>query len=521
MSGSCGSSACSGTAKADRGSRQGSFPVLWRGRPLRHLLLVVLAVALWACSGDGGYLSGSGAAGFRAHRSDWGGGYHAIVSGIVEVDMQAGCVWLSLSGGNRYPVIWPVGTSARSGPFEITVGKRQAIGEGQVVRPGDFVEGGGGYLQADSAPQRYGLEPFPTECLQGSEAAVFNPGSPIDITPGVGLELVETLAGRFPLPESMGLDLIAVDPDTPSVAVINLSFGTVHQYEPGRYHGPKDTIDGASTRGWFIHLWSQGTIYSYLYSHGRLDSEPMVYKPDPLSRTPAAASTLVVLPAPDSEHTWLVQPGVANDVTLVELVNLVGMRVNRLMSTSVEGKWQPVGVTIEGLVLVTDGPEPITRLISPDGMVRAEVEGTALSVGRNGAAVLRPDRSLITTDARLDNPTQVDKPGTGEWMPVSGPLASTTTPLTITTSDQFLVMLASEPEKGPSSAGELMVIDPSGYAIPIYEVSRGPHLASWSRGGDWVVVVEDSTVTLVNLEDGSIEPLGALVPDSHRVLTAG
>ena len=478
---------------------------------------VVVALVLSACSGDGqsggGYLSGSGAGdGFRVHRSDPRGGRDAIVSGIVEVDLDTGCVWLSDPDGTRYPVIWPVGTSARSDPFGITV-------EGdRVVRPGDRVEGGGGYIAASSATRRLGLEPFPTECVQTGDAAVFNAGSRIEITPGVGLELAGTLAGRFSLPEPIGLELIAVDSDAPRVAVIDFVSGTVHQYEPGRYQGPADTIDGASGGGGLIHLWSQGTVYSY---PGRLDSEPLVYQPDPLRQTPAAMSTLSVLPAPDRKHTWLVQPGVGNALTLVELVNLVGMRVTRLMSAGIEGRWHPLGVTIEGLVLVTDDPEPITRLVSPDGTVGAEVAGTALSVGWNGAAVLRPDGSLIVSDARLDNPTRVDKPATGEWVPVGGPFASTTSPPAITATDHFLVMLAGEPETGPLSAATLMVIDPAGHATPLHELSQVPHLASWSRGEDWVVVVEDSSVTLINTEDGTVEPLGALVPDSHRVLTAG
>ena len=478
---------------------------------------VVVAVALWGCSSDGetagGSLSGFSATdGFRVHRSHPGGGLHAIVSGIVEVDLDAGCVWLSESDGARYPVVWPVGTSARSDPFGITVGK------GQVVRPGDRIKGGGGYTPADSATRHLGLEPFPTACVHVGTAAVFNADSPIDITPGVGLELAESLADRFSLPKPIGLELIAVNPDAPSVAVVDFVTGTVHQHDSGQYHGPTDTIDGASGGGGFIHLWSQGTIYSY---PGQLNSKPLVYQPDPLRQTPAVTSTLVVLPAPDGKHTWLVQPGIGNDPTLVELVNLVGMRVTRRMSTGIEGTWQPLGATIEGLVLVTDDPEPITRLVSSDGTVQAELEGTALSVGWNGAAVLRPGGSLILTDARLTNPTQVDKPGTGEWVPVGGPFASTTSPPASTATDQFLVMLAREPQKGPLSAGTLMVVDPAGHATPIHELSQGPHIASWSRGEDWIVVVEDSSVTLVHTEDGSIEPLGALIPDSHRVLSAG
>ena len=479
--------------------------------------VVVAGLVLWSCSGDGesagGYLSGSGASdSFRVHRSDPRGGRDAIVSGIVEVDLDAGCVWLSDPDGTRYPVIWPAGTSARSDPFGITVG------EGLVVRPGDRVEGGGGYVAAGSATRRLGLEPFPAECVQVGTAAVFNAGSLIEVTPSVGLEVAGTLAGRFSVPEPIGLELIAVNADAASVAVIDFVSGTVHQYEPGRYQGPTEAIDGASGGGGFIHVWSEGTIYSY---PGWLDSEPVVYQPDPLRQSPSGVSSLVVLPAPGGEHTWLVQPGVGNDVTLVELVNLVGMRVNRLMSAGIEGRWQPVGATIDGLVLVADDPEPITRLVSPDGIIRAEVAGTALSVGWNGAAVLRPDGSLFVTDARLGNPTRVGRPARGEWVPAGGPLSSTSSPPATTATDQFLVTLAGDSEKGPLSAATLMVVDPAGHATPIYELSQGPPFAFWSRGADWVVVVEDSAVTLVNTEDGSIEPLGPIVPDSHRVLTAG
>ena len=74
---------------------------------------------------------------------------------------------------------------------------------------------------------------------------------------------------------------------------------------------------------------------------------------------------------------------------------------------------------------------------------------------------------------------------------------------------------------GPLSAGQLTVVDPDGHAEAVYELSPGSHVASWSRGEDRVVVIEDSSVTLVHMDDGSIEPLGAIVPDSHWVLSAG
>ncbi len=65
------------------------------------------------------------------------------------------------------------------------------------------------------------------------------------------------------------------------------------------------------------------------------------------------------------------------------------------------------------------------------------------------------------------------------------------------------------------------MVDSTGVAVPIHQLSAGPHLASWSRGEDWVVVVEDSSVTLVSHDEGFKAPLGVLVPDSHWIFNAG
>jgi len=180
-----------------------------------------------------------------------------------------------------------------------------------------------------------------------------------------------------------------------------------------------------------------------------------------------------------------------------------------------------VGATVDGLVVATDDPEPATRLVGLDGDVEAEHEGSALSVGWNGAAVLRPDGSLIVTDSGLGNPIAVDKPGEGAWVSVGGPAVPTTSPPITTGTDRFLAMLAHDSDQGPLSSGDLVVIDASGTADSIYALSQGsqPHLASWSPHDGWIVVVEGSSVTLISLEDGSISPLGDLIPESHHVLS--
>jgi hypothetical protein len=472
----------------------------------------VVAVVLAGCGGADGDLSDSAPVeGFRVHDSYPGYGLDAIVAGIVEVDLGAGCIWLSDPDGARYPVVWPVGTVAQSDPFGIV------LADGQRVQAGDRVEGGGGYVDADAATSGSGLEPFPGACVQAGEAAVFNADSPISVTPDFGLEIEQTLVGRFSPPESIGLELIAVNPGARSVAVVDFVTGTVHRYEPGQYDAPAGAIDGASGGGGFTHLWASGTVFTY----GPLDSEPLVYQPDPLREVPGIGFTLRVLPAPDGVDTWLVQSSVDGEPTLIELVNVVGLELARRMSTEIEGSWEPAGATVDGLVLTSDHPEPRTGLVATNGTLAAELDGTALSVGWSGAAIVRADGSLIVTDAGLGNPVHVEKPSEGEWVSVGGPVMPATSPPARTGQDDYLVMLANEPDKGQLSAGNLMVVDAAGGATSIHEFSPGSHLASWSRGGDWVVVVEDSSVTLISVVDGSTTPLGDLIPELHGVLTAG
>lgn len=77
------------------------------------------------------------------------------------------------------------------------------------------------------------------------------------------------------------------------------------------------------------------------------------------------------------------------------------------------------------------------------------------------------------------------------------------------------------PDRGNRARGFLVMVDSAGSASVLDELSSGSSVAAWSRGGDWVITVEDSSVALISVADGSTTQLGDLVPDSHAVLTAG
>lgn len=126
------------------------------------LLLVVL---LAGCGGVGERRVGDNDARFFVHGHTVlpSGGLHAQVVGALAV--ADGCVLLD-QDGNRFPVVWPSGTSvAGTDPLIIE------LPSGEQLELGDQVSGGGGYL----SQERAGID-VPNACLnEYGEVAVFNP----------------------------------------------------------------------------------------------------------------------------------------------------------------------------------------------------------------------------------------------------------------------------------------------------------------------------------------------------------
>jgi hypothetical protein len=132
---------------------------------LATVALLLLLVLLAGCGGVSERRVGDDDVRFFVHGRTVlpSGGVPAQAVGSLAV--ADGCVLLD-QDGNRFPVVWPSGTSvASTDPLVIE------LPSGEQLEVGDQVSGGGGYVGQEQA----GID-VPAACLnEWGEVAVFNP----------------------------------------------------------------------------------------------------------------------------------------------------------------------------------------------------------------------------------------------------------------------------------------------------------------------------------------------------------
>ena len=111
------------------------------GKCMKWLPITALAACLLSCWGSG-LVDGVDGPVLAAPQLPPVGkrtGWEAVVSGTVVFDENAGCLYLGNSSGDRFPVVWPGGASWQADPPAVRL-------KGQLIEPGMYVIGGGGYV---------------------------------------------------------------------------------------------------------------------------------------------------------------------------------------------------------------------------------------------------------------------------------------------------------------------------------------------------------------------------------------
>lgn len=106
----------------------------------------------------------------RRWRPTGGSAGAAEVSGVVAID--EGCLYLREGDEQGYPVLWPAGTTWDPDREAVTLSR------GTEIRPGDRVEGGGGYVRIGSLRRSRSLGPeaiaLLARCADGGQIAALD-----------------------------------------------------------------------------------------------------------------------------------------------------------------------------------------------------------------------------------------------------------------------------------------------------------------------------------------------------------
>lgn len=362
--------------------------------------------------------------------------------------------------------------------------------------------------------------------------------APPSTTSTTTLASTEPTVSPVPIDQDVSLRVLAVRPNNPSLAVIDLAEGTTTIYPPGAHAMPLDATDGAvaTPEGDWI-IWTSGVASLFA---GPLDQVDLVLGPKPPRHITGYAPALRVVPTPDADRAWLVQPGITygqdHHPTLVDLVGVPDG--SPLLSIETEGSAFPVAATDAGLVLnvhdwldTGDGfvTEPGTELV-----VHMLDDGTTVPVGEGRAIAASPTRVVRIASDRLlvsgpdgSGEVEVVKPFDGTWMQVGGPMIpSDAMPFQTVSPDgsEVLVRLGRELDvNGTPADSELLAVNLSdGSTRRIAESNGETPLATWSSDGQWIALFWRNDITLINSADtGTQLLLEEVIPEDHFPLAAG
>lgn len=359
--------------------------------------------------------------------------------------------------------------------------------------------------------------------------------------PPTGPSRTPSVVTALPVTPAVPIRVLAVRPNNPSLAILDFEVGTMTVYRPRAHALPLDAVDGAvaAPNGDLI-IWTQGVARLFTDTLAAVETE---LGPVDLRQISGFAPALRVVPSPDGDLVWVVQPGLPSlgssrpdYPTLVELVALPSGE--RLASYEVDPNAFPIGATTSGLVLNTEtlidtgdgwisepASEQILHLLL-DGTLVNLFQGHAIAVTPSAVAILNGER-LVIGSADGGGSHDIPKPGPGAWDAVGGPgIPSDAMPLQTVSPDgsMLLVALIEAPDvNGTPAKSTLFVVDlETNVTTTIDHYEGPPPLATWSRDGQWIVLIDNRDIELISRTDPQNRfTLPSVVPEEHWVLAAG
>ncbi|MGA9595402.1 MAG: PQQ-binding-like beta-propeller repeat protein, partial [Acidimicrobiia bacterium] len=364
----------------------------------------------------------------------------------------------------------------------------------------------------------------------------------LSIDTGEVINEPEALPSVTPLQveQSVPLTIFTAEGTTADAAVVDLAAATT-------------TVLSGDTAAW--RSQPQGAVLTPNRQLAVWTSEPAVYVftsdlTDPEleirpESNPASsfAPALRVIPTPDGDALWVVQPGAAygtvNVPTRVELFELPTGR--RLAAFDVEPNAFPAGATDAGLVLNTqrlvDTGDGWATEPGSEQVILVDATGTVTEVGP-GRAIATAADTIVRRVCAIENQyscelwiggssVAVARPGAGTWQPVGGPsIPSETMPLPAISPDgtELLIGYGEDPDvNGAPASATLYTIDlAKGSTRKIATYETGYPLATWSADGQWIAVIGSRDVTMYRADNPALSfVITDAIPEAHYPLAAG
>lgn len=412
---------------------------------------------------------------------------------------------------------------------------------GQQAGAGVFRQHQGDWLIWEIRPQTAG-------CLQESTSTTTTPST-------TEVERPDPLVSPLPVNPEIPLKIVAIRPNNPSIAIVDLQSGQLTEYPPGTHALPADATDGAVvTSNRDVIIWTNGVARLFT---GELGSVTRVLGPTPPRSLEGIAPALRVVPL-DGQRAWLVQPGVTTEsgvaATLVELIDLSSG--DQLLFQELDEDAFPIASTGDGLLLNTDdllrtdegfitapGSQRVMHLLD-DGTVTDVGQGLAIAASSNTIAVLvcpandancelHETNELALTKLDSGEQIEVTKPAAaGAWRNVGGPMVpSDAMPLQTVSPDGSTLLVSlglSLDVNGTPAESSLLAVDiTDGNARILADFDGSTPLATWSADGEWVALIErvDADridIRLINFADPNQTILiEDAIPSGHFPFAAG
>lgn len=413
---------------------------------------------------------------------------------------------------------------------------------GQQTGAGVFRQHDGEWLIWEIRPQTVGcIQESTTTTTASSTTQVQRPDplvSPLPVNPGIPLKVV------------------SIRPNNPSVAVVDLESGQLIEYPPGFHALPADATDGAvATPNRDVIIWTNGVARLFTDDLG---SVTRVLGPAPPRQLEGFAPALRVVPSPDGQRAWLVQPGIVTEsgvaATLVELIDLTSG--DQLLLEEVDEDAFPIASTGSGLVLNTDdllatdegfvtapGSQQVI-VLRGDGSLVDIGPGRAIAASGTTIAVLVcpsgdedyetfENNELVLTGQESGDRIEVGKPfGDGVWLRVGGPMIpSDAMPLQTVSPDGSTLLvslgLSLDINGTPAQSSLIAVNLTDGTTRILAEFEGSSPLATWSTDGEWVALIDRINgnridIQLINFTDpNETIRIEDAIPSGHFPLAAG